>query len=154
MWGTPMPSTFALNYFKNFNDPTATDIKIIGNNKEAALFNDVEKFQFADGGRFDFRGDSSRTINGTSGRLANSNQRAKKGFVYTFSLPRDFKGVVGRYKLDWFFVKPVYQNQQRTEALAPWHPRTMIDLNTSPTERISDHSPITVDLPLSDLTSK
>lgn len=147
-WGTPMPSTMALNYFKNYNDPTATDIMVIGNNKEAALFNDVEKFQFADGGRFDFRGDSSRTVNGSSGRLANSNQRAAKGFTYTFSLPRDFKGVVGRYRLDWFFVKPSYNDRQRTEALAPWYGRTLMDLNTSPTERISDHAPITVDLPL------
>lgn len=146
MWGTPMPSTFALNYFKNFNDPTARDIKVLGNNKEAALFNDLERFRFEDGGRFDFRGDSSRTLNGKGGRLSDSNQRALKGFVYTFALPRSFKGAVGRFRLDWFFIKPAYDDQQLTDALAPWHPRTMIDLNTVPNERISDHSPITVDL--------
>ena len=148
MWGTGLPSTFALNYFKNYGDPTAPDIRVIGNNKEAALFKDVENFRFDDGGRFDFRGHSSRTLNGAGGRLANSNQRARKGFVYTFSLPRDFKGVTGRFKLDWFFVKPMYKDRQSTEALAPWYPRTLVDLNTSPSERISDHAPITVDLPL------
>lgn len=148
MWGTPFPSTFALNYFKNFNDPTAVDIKVLGNNKEAALFNALERFRFDDGGRFDFRGDSSRTLNGKGGRLSDSNERGVKGFVYTFSLPRSFKGLVGRYRLDWFFVKPAYDDQQPTNALAPWRPRTMIDLNTSPTERISDHAPITVDLPV------
>ncbi len=148
MWGTPLPSTFALNYFKNFNDPTAMDIKVLGNNKEAALFNVVERFQFDDGGRFDFRGDSARTLNGKGGRLSDSNQRARKGFVYTFALPRSFKGVIGRYRLDWFFVKPAYDDRLVTNALAPWHPRTMIDLNTVPSERISDHAPITVDLPV------
>jgi endonuclease/exonuclease/phosphatase family metal-dependent hydrolase len=148
MWGTPMPSTFALNYFKNFNDPSATDIKVLGNNKEAALFKALESFRFEDGGRFDFRGDRSRTLNGKGGRLSDSNQRALKGFVYTFALPRSFKGMVGRYRLDWFFVKPDYDDKLLTEALAPWQPRTMIDLNTVPSERISDHAPITVDLPL------
>ncbi len=148
MWGTPMPSTLALNYFKNYNDPTALDIPVLGNNKEAALFNNLQKFQFADGGRFDFRGEASRTIDGRGGRLSDSNQRARKGFVYTFSLPRDFKGMIGRYRLDWIFVKPTYDDGRRTGMFSPWYPRTLIDLNTSPKERISDHSPITVDLPI------
>ena len=148
MWGTPIPSFSLLNYFKNYTDPTAPDIKVFANNKEAALFNDVKKFKFADGGQFDFRGDRSRTVNHTRKKLANSNQRARKGFVYTFSLPRDFKGLAGRFKLDSFFIKPVDVDQKRTEQLAPWYPRTMVDLNNAPQERISDHSPITVDLPL------
>ena len=148
MWGTPLPSTFALNYFKNFNDPSAMDIKVLGNNKEAALFNVLERFRFDDGGRFDYRGDPLRTLNGKGGRLSDSNQRALKGFVSTFSLPRSFKGLLGRYRLDWFLVKPAYDDERLTDALAPWRPRTMIDLNTSPTERISDHAPITVDLPV------
>jgi endonuclease/exonuclease/phosphatase family metal-dependent hydrolase len=148
MWGTPLPSTFALNYFKNFNDPSAMDIKVLGNNKEAALFNLLERFRFDDGGRFDFRGDPLRTLNGKGGRLSDSNQRARKGFVYTFALPRSFKGLVGRYRLDWLFVKPAYDDRRLTDALAPWQPRTMIDLNAVPSEKISDHAPITVDLPV------
>ena len=152
MWGTPLPSTFALSYFKNFNDPSALDIPVLGNNKEAALFNLLERFQFDDGGRFDFRGDSSRTLNNKGGRLSDSNQRALKGFVYTFALPRSFKGLVGRYRLDWFFVKPAYEDNQSTDVLAPWHPQTMIDLNTVPSKRISDHAPITVDLPVGPIT--
>ena len=145
-FGTPLPSTFALNYFKNFNDPTATDIKVLANNKEAALFSKVQKFEFADKGRFDFRGDPEYTVNNTGKKLANSNQRDRKGFVYTFSLPRDFKGFYGRFKLDWFFVKPVESDD--AERLPPMFPRTMVDLNNAPAARISDHSPITVDLPL------
>jgi endonuclease/exonuclease/phosphatase family metal-dependent hydrolase len=146
--GTPIPSLFALNYFKNYNDPTARDIKVLANNKEAAFFSDLEKFRFADQGQFDFRGERRFAINGTRKRLANSNQRGRKGFVYTFSLPRDFKGFYGRFKLDWFFIKPGYQNGKRTEQLAPAYARTMVSLNKAPEERISDHSPITVDLPL------
>jgi endonuclease/exonuclease/phosphatase family metal-dependent hydrolase len=148
MWGTSLPSTFALNYFKNFNDPSALDIKVFGNNKEAALFNTLEKFRFDDGGRFDYRGDPQRTVNGKGGRLSDSNQRAAKGFTSTFSLPRTYLGLVGRFRLDWFFVKPVYDDRQLTDALAPWNGRTMGDLNTSPQDRISDHAPITVDLPV------
>lgn len=145
---TPIPSLFALNYYKNYSDPTARDIKVLANNKEAALFSTSQKFRFADNGQFDFRGDKRFTVNNTRKRLANSNQRAKKGFVYTFSLPRDFKGFYGRFKLDWFFVKPVYDDRRRTEEFAPVFPRTMLTLNNAPKERISDHAPITVDLPL------
>jgi len=147
-FGTPIPSLFPLNYFKNYNDPTARDIKVLANNKEAAFFSDLEKFQFADQGQFDFRGERQYTVNGTSKRLANSNQRGTKGFVYTFSLPRDFKGFYGRFKLDWFFVKPGYQDGARTRRFAPAFARTMVSLNKAPLERISDHCPITVDLPV------
>lgn len=87
-------------------------------------------------------------MNGASKRLANSNQRTRKGFAYTFSLPRDFKGFYGRFKLDWFFVKPAFENGKSTEQLAPVYARTMMPLNNAPAERISDHAPITVDLPL------
>jgi endonuclease/exonuclease/phosphatase family metal-dependent hydrolase len=146
--GTPLPSLLALNYFKNYNDPTARDIKVLANNKEAAFFSTLQKFRFADRGQFDFRGERRFTVNGTRKRLANSNQRARKGFVYTFSLPRDFKGFYGRFKLDWFFIKPGYQDGKRTEQLAPAYARTMVSLNKAPEERISDHAPITVDLPL------
>jgi hypothetical protein len=80
--------------------------------------------------------------------MADSNERARKGFTSTFSLPRTYMGLVGRYRLDWFFVKPVYDDGRLTEALAPWRAQTMEDLNTSPKDRISDHAPITVDLPV------
>ena len=37
-------------------------------------------------------------------RLGNSNERASKGFVTTFALPRTL-GAVGKFRLDWIFVK-------------------------------------------------
>jgi hypothetical protein len=148
MMTTPLPSLYALNYYKNYTDPTVRDIKFLSDNKEAAFFGDIEKFRFADHGRFDVRGDKARTVNGTGKRFSDSNQRNLKGFVPTFSLPRDFKGFVGRFKLDWFFIKPAVEDGKTTENLAPWYARTMVELNKAPVERISDHAPITVDLPL------
>jgi hypothetical protein len=44
-----------------------------------------------------------RTVGG--GTLSDSNQRATKGFRYTFALAKTYGGLVGEYKLDWFFVK-------------------------------------------------
>src|SRR5208283_4225010 len=93
-------------YFRNYLDPTARHVPVIGTNRESILFRRVEKFRFTDSGRFDFRGDPDRNLHHRGRTLANSNQRGVKGFEPTFTLKRDFGGLVGRYKLDWFFVKP------------------------------------------------
>src|ERR1022692_1395774 len=88
-----------------------------------------------------------------SGTLANSNQRARKGFEPTFTLKRDFGGLVGRYKLDWFLVKPFIPRPRgdgMSYRFAPHFPMTMRDLNSAVPDGISDHAPITVDLPLSE----
>jgi hypothetical protein len=65
-------------------------------------------------------------------------------------LKRDFGGLVGRYKLDWIFVKP-YITKSRGDGMshqfAPHFPVTMRDLNNSVPDGISDHAPISVDLP-------
>jgi endonuclease/exonuclease/phosphatase family metal-dependent hydrolase len=134
-------------YYRNYLDPTVRDIPVIGANREYGLFEELREFRFEDGGAIDFSGNKQKTVNGRSGTLANSNQRAAKGFVYTFSLPRDFKGLVGRFKLDWFFIKPLNPPTQGA-VMAPEFARTMQSLNGGPPERISDHAPITVDLPL------
>jgi hypothetical protein len=116
------------NYFKNYLDPTARHIPFFAPNGESGLFRAVKKFRFRDGRKFE--------------TLAGSNERALKGFRPTFAFERNFKGMVGRFKLDWFFVKPA-------DALfAPHHPMTLAELNTSVKGRISDHHPITVDLTL------
>jgi hypothetical protein len=52
------------------------------------LFSVLEDFRFQDGYAFDFRGNKERTINGTEGTLANSNQRDMKGWgSIDYSLP-------------------------------------------------------------------
>ena len=133
-------------YIRGYGDPTRRDLPILANNREYTLFDTIRKYQFGDGTSFDFSGDKKLTVNGTSGTLANSNQRAAKGFTYTFSLPRDFKGAVGRYRLDWFFIKPPAGAPDRV--LRPEFPRTMQAMNQGLDPRLSDHAPITVDLPL------
>jgi len=74
--------------------------------------------------------------------------------VPTYAFNRDFYGLVGRFKLDWVFVKPFIQNPRdkgQTNRFAPHFPATMRELNESVADRISDHAPMTVDLPLRDL---
>ncbi|MEZ5399347.1 MAG: endonuclease/exonuclease/phosphatase family protein [Bryobacteraceae bacterium] len=137
--------TGGVNTFKNLNDPTAKHVPLVARNPEAALFDYVEKFRFADGGRFDFRGNRERS-GGRDGTLANSNQRADKGFAPTYSLTRTF-GPVGQFKLDWFFIKVPAGNGYR---FAPHFPRTYQKLNNSYEDRLSDHNPITVDLPFAE----
>jgi endonuclease/exonuclease/phosphatase family metal-dependent hydrolase len=156
-WGTPaslpLTASMPVNYFKNYLDPTATHLPVIGTNKEAILFRHVERFRFMDQKAFDFRGETEHNLHEKGGTLANSNQRARKGFEPTFTLKRDFGGLVGRYKLDWFFVKP-YIPRPRGDGMsyefAPHFPMTMRDLNNAVPDGISDHAPITVDLPLWD----
>jgi hypothetical protein len=86
------------------NDGSASRAPRILNQPQS--FRHVEKFRFADQRAFDFRGETERNLHQREGTLANSNQRALKGFEPTFALKRDFGGLVGRYKLDWLFVKP------------------------------------------------
>jgi endonuclease/exonuclease/phosphatase family metal-dependent hydrolase len=144
---------FPIHYFHGYNDPTAFHLPIFWDNRERALFKTVEKFRFADGHAFDFRGESQFTLNQRTRTLANSNQRAGKGFVPTYSFARDYGGLVGRFKLDWFFVKPFIEDPRRagqTHRFAPTFAQTMRELNESVADRISDHPPMTVDLPLLD----
>lgn len=138
-------------FVRKLEDPTGHSIPIVAQNSEAKLFDLVQQFRFDDGMTFDFRGDRSRTANGHSGRLADSNERGLKGFEPTEELNRHY-GPVGKYKLDWFFVKPA--GLQRADdpngplRFAPHFARTLQTLNHAFPERISDHNPIVVDLPL------
>jgi endonuclease/exonuclease/phosphatase family metal-dependent hydrolase len=167
MYATPLPAFHLAKYFKGYTDPTTRDIKFVFDNKEAALFNQVQRAEFEDGQHFDFSGNGNRSVNGRRKRLANSNERARKGFAYTFALPRDFKGIVGRSKLDWFFIKPVTcqvstttpfsrgrskigkaKAPKNSEIFSPYFGRTMMDINRAYPEQSSDHAPILVDLRL------
>ena len=153
-WFTPVSlPTYALmpfNFWRTYRDPTATHVPLLGSNAEAAVFRDLRKFRFADGNSFDFRGLATHNADRRAGTLANSNQRAWKGFVPTFAMPRDFGGVA-RLKLDWFFVKPLANastGKRKEYRLDPYFPRSLQDLNESVADRLSDHAPMTVDLPI------
>src|SRR6185503_3373307 len=105
-----------------------------------------------------------RTVNGTAKTLANSNQRDSKGFKTTSSLARtlDAGGItfVGKFKIDWLFVRGYQRAARDTKAsyrMAPHLPRALeelqlgtIDPATGTRERLSDHAAVTLSLPLAD----
>ncbi len=141
-----------VNFFKNQNDPTAKHVPIIGPNLEQKLFKNLEAFRFRDGTVFDFRGDQNRTINATKGTLANSNQRENKGFAITYQVNRTV-GPIGKLKLDWIFVKSYLEKPRNPSGpyrFAPHFARTMAEVNYSLEPRLSDHNPISIDLPFSE----
>jgi endonuclease/exonuclease/phosphatase family metal-dependent hydrolase len=148
---------YPVHYFHGYNDPTAYHLPIVWDNRERPLFDTIENFRFDDGRSFDFRGSKRRTDPSRARTLADSNARAWKGFVPTYSFARDYGGVVGRFKLDWILVKPFTTNPRSSRQplkFAPTYPTTMQELNNSEPDRISDHPPITVDLPLTEPPAK
>ena len=142
-----------LTFGRNHGDPTVRHIPFLMPNEERKFFSLLKDFRFDDGGRLDFRGEPSRSFGEKKNTLANSNERDGKGFVTTFRLPRPIK-FIGKFKLDWIFVKPVHlfdaSDYQGSYLFAPHFGRTLGAVNSLVPERISDHSPIIVDLPLSE----
>jgi hypothetical protein len=126
-------------------------VRLVGSNPEAKFFEVLKKFRFSDGRAFDFRGDRERSVGSHSSPLANSNQRGKKGFITTFEVERTI-AFVGKFKLDWIFVKPPAlqspYGEHQSYLFAPHFGRTLKELNDSIEDRISDHAPLIVDLPL------
>jgi hypothetical protein len=71
--------------------------------------------------------------------------------VPTYQFTRDWGGAVGRFKMDRILVKPFIgdpRGAQQSYRFAPHFPMTMRELNQPVNNRISEHSPITVDLTL------
>jgi endonuclease/exonuclease/phosphatase family metal-dependent hydrolase len=132
-------------------DPTKANIPGLSPNLEHGLFKTLEKFRFDDGKSFDFRGEPARTISNKSGTLGDSNQRLGRGFVPTFTTEFIWKKVrVAKFRLDWILVKSELENPRDAKGpyiFAPHFPRTLGDLNSATPEPLSDHDPITVDLP-------
>ncbi|HZI19866.1 MAG TPA: endonuclease/exonuclease/phosphatase family protein [Pyrinomonadaceae bacterium] len=141
-----------INHYRKQGDPTVRHVPFVAANPEAKFFTELKEFRFADGGAFDFRGDEDRS-SGTAGTLSNSNERGGKGFATTYEVERAI-GFVGKFKLDWIFVKPPVSPAgepgagSQTYRFAPHFGRTLKELNFSFPDRISDHSPLLVDLPL------
>jgi len=135
-------------------DPTSANIPGAAPNLERGLFSTIERFRFGDGHAFDFRGAPDRTIDGRRGTLADSNQRGRGGFAPTFVTELIWGKVrVAKFKLDWIFVKSDLDSPRDLKGpyrFEPHFARTMSDLNNCLPEPISDHSPMTVDLPFNE----
>ncbi len=144
-------SRFVSNFTKNVDDPLAPDIAVIAPNPLHPLFQMIQNYRFSDGGAFDFRGNSERAMNGKDGALANSNERDFKGFKTTWSVKRPIS-ILGKYRLDWVFVKSTYLKDPYDKAaayrIAPHFGETLEELNTALKVPISDHHPNVVDIPL------
>ena len=141
-----------LNFFKNNQDPTAENVPLLAPNPEEALFETLEDFRFEDGTVFDFRGVDVRTVSGYGGTLGDSNERDDKGFRVTFEVERTF-GPIGKAKLDWIFVKPYIENpddESEPYVFAPHFARTLAEVNDALEKPLSDHRPISVDLPFTE----
>jgi endonuclease/exonuclease/phosphatase family metal-dependent hydrolase len=135
-------------------DPTSANIPGASPNLERRLFSTIEQFRSADGHAFDFRGVAQRTVNGRSGTLADSNERGKGGFAPTFVAELIWGKVrLAKFKLDWIFVKSDLDKPRDLKGpyrFEPHFARAMGDLNNCLPEPISDHSPLTVDLPFNE----
>jgi endonuclease/exonuclease/phosphatase family metal-dependent hydrolase len=154
-WATGAPTVLLMpvNFMRNKNDPTGFDVPLFARKKEAKLFGDLNNFHFDDGHTFDFRGEDFRSADGKGGTLSDSNQRATKGFRYTFSLAKTYGHLVGEYKLDWFFVKGYATDSSKPGGnykFAPHFARTLQEVNEAPDDSLSDHFPIAVDVPLTE----
>ena len=140
-----------LNTYRKQADPTVRSIPLVASNPEAGFFDRLKDFRFADGRAFDFRGERGRSVGGKDDTLANSNQRGDKGFITTYEVERTV-AFVGKFKLDWILVRPPalmeHDDEEQPHRFAPHFGRTLKSLNDPLTDRISDHSPIVVDLPL------
>lgn len=155
--GVKLPTLLltGMNTYRTQADPTVKNVPLVASNPEAEFFDKLKDFRFADGNSFDFRGERDRSIGAKDDPLANSNERGDKGFVTTFEVERTIS-FVGKFKLDWFFVKPTGLTdpyaKDAPHRFAPHFGRTLKALNEAPKERISDHAPIMVDLPLAEPT--
>jgi len=139
------------NFTKNYQNPMAKNVPIIAPNSTAGLFKAIQNFRFNDGHAFDFRGDPERSIGHKHGTLANSNHRDKRGFKTTFRVSnRPLIRVIGKYRLDWVFVKSFLRDSKNKKGpyrFAPHFGRTLEEMNMVLKTRISDHQPNIVDLP-------
>ncbi|HXG85441.1 MAG TPA: endonuclease/exonuclease/phosphatase family protein [Pyrinomonadaceae bacterium] len=140
-----------LTFWRKQSDPTVRHIPFLMPNSEHKFFSTLEDFRFSDGGAFDFRGDEERSHDNKNKPLANSNERGGKGFVNTYLVKRPIN-FIGKYKLDWIFVKPADlkkpDDKKGSYRFAPHFGRTFAEVNEIVEDRISDHRPMIVDLPL------
>lgn len=152
-WGVSLGRA-GFDFIRKNSDPTVKNIPVILPNKERALFNNIKKSKFEDGYSFDFSGNPEKSVSfpqNAKKMLSVSNQRTVKGFVPTFRFEKHYKLLY--YKLDWFFVKAYSADNGKkydSVKMSPHYGRTLYDMNYGFQTPLSDHAPITIDLPLTD----
>lgn len=134
------------NIYRKKANPTAYSIPFFAPNNERKLFNLIENFDFEDNSKFDFRGETTKSLNGKKGVLANSNERNTHGYIPTYLFVKDYS--IAKFKLDWIFVKPT--KDKDSTKFTPHYGHTLTDLNYAFSDPISDHTPIMVDLPITE----
>ena len=140
--------------FRKVNDPTVISIPIISPNREKKMFNAIRRFEFADGCKFDFRGNPETSINNSSKLFSSSNERGKKGYISTYKTKRTFG--ISNYKISWILAKSYNKknkpknSDQACEKMAPHFGRTLYALNFSYLQPIAIQAPITAVFPLTD----
>ena len=131
------------------NDPTVKSVKFVSENPEEKFFSTLKDFRFVDGSAFDFRGSPDHSVGASGETLSDSNERGSKGFVSTLELKGKFNIEM---KLDWIFVRPFKltdpDDRDQSYFFAPKFGRTLKTLNYSLKDRISDHNPLIVTLPM------
>lgn len=141
------------NEMKNLYNPLAFHESIFLPNETANMFEYLEQYRFADGTKFDFRGDPDLSINGSDATLANSNEKMLKGYRTTFQVNRPI-WPYGRHRLDWIFVKSsFYDDTSNSFKLAPHFGETIVAFDQGLTTPLSDHRPCVVDLPIGEITT-
>lgn len=144
---------FTVGFGRKQGDPTVRHIPYFSPNPGRKFFSMLKKFRFDDGKAFDFRGDPNRSTGNRGKTLSASNERANKGFVTTYQVERPI-AFIGKNKLDWIFVKPANltdpTDRQQPYLFAPHFGRTLTEINEIGADRISDHHPLLVDLPLTE----
>jgi hypothetical protein len=141
----------AVNYVKNYHDPTATSIPVLVANHSEPLFHDLRDFRFSDGSGLNWAGYKRASFHHKGSTLSITNQRAWKGFAPTFSFRRTFDGLCCEHKIDWQFVKqPAGSTASHPLAgdLQPQYGQTLCGLNSAVPDRISDHCPTIIEFPL------
>ena len=120
--------------YRKVGNPTVKHVPILFPNKAYGLFKTVAEFKFLDGTSFDLSGEKD---------FSNSNQRKNR----TFSRTYEYKGWLGtgRKKVDWIFVKPVYDINKR-KYYYPLEAKTLgLDFVLDDENR-SVHHPISLEL--------
>ncbi len=114
------------------------------------MFDVLEGFRFRDGFAFDFRGNESRTIKWDQRHPGQFQPARREGVRDDVRISPDAGAGRGSMKIDWIPAKAYVtdpRGDHQTYRFAPQFARDLASVNYALPRRLSDHNPITVDLP-------